>query len=79
MAGPIERARQMLPQFQHAPGFQLQNLTDGLSLFLVGLFKKLALAGYLALYVDRVYDNPSSFGPAMLMLATFAFRMADLL
>jgi D-alanyl-lipoteichoic acid acyltransferase DltB (MBOAT superfamily) len=73
MAGPIERARQMLPQYKHAPEFQLQNLTDGLSLFLVGLFKKLALAGYLALYVDRVYDNPSGFGPSMLMMATFAF------
>ena len=49
------------------------NLTDGLSLFLVGLFKKLALANYLALYVDRVYDNPERSGAAALVLATFAF------
>jgi D-alanyl-lipoteichoic acid acyltransferase DltB (MBOAT superfamily) len=73
MAGPIERAKHMLPQFQQAPEYRLQNLTDGLSLFLVGLFKKLALADYLALYVERVYDNPERFGAPALMLATFAF------
>jgi D-alanyl-lipoteichoic acid acyltransferase DltB (MBOAT superfamily) len=73
MAGPIERAKQMLPQFQRAPEFRLQNLTDGASLFLVGLFKKLALADYLALYVERVYDNPGKFGASALLMATFAF------
>src|SRR5204862_1220131 len=31
MAGPIERARNLLPQFQRAPPFCIQNLTDGLS------------------------------------------------
>lgn len=73
MAGPIERARQMLPQFQSAPLFKLRNLTDGLSLFFVGLFKKLAMANYLALYVDRIYDNPANFGSYALLMATFAF------
>lgn len=73
MAGPIERARQMLPQFQQAPHFRLQNLTDGGSLFLVGLFKKVAIANYLALFVDRVYDNPANFPATALVLATVAF------
>ena len=73
MAGPIERAAHMLPQFFHFPKIQLQNFTDGLSLFLVGLFKKLALANYLSLYVERVYDNPKSFDAPELLAATFAF------
>jgi D-alanyl-lipoteichoic acid acyltransferase DltB (MBOAT superfamily) len=74
MAGPIERARQMLPQFQAAPPFRLEDLTDGMSLFLVGLFKKLALANYLAIYVDRVYNNnPQGFDATTLVLATMAF------
>jgi D-alanyl-lipoteichoic acid acyltransferase DltB (MBOAT superfamily) len=73
MAGPIERARQLLPQFRQFPPIRLQNFTDGASLFLVGLFKKLALANYLALYVDRVYDNPAAFGAPSLIMATFAF------
>jgi D-alanyl-lipoteichoic acid acyltransferase DltB (MBOAT superfamily) len=73
MAGPIERARHLLPQFHHAPPFRLQNLTDGFSLFLVGLFKKLALANYLSLYVERVYDSPKNFEAPELLAATFAF------
>jgi D-alanyl-lipoteichoic acid acyltransferase DltB (MBOAT superfamily) len=73
MAGPIERAKHLLPQFQKAPPLRLENLTDGLSLFLVGLFKKLALADYLAIYVDQVYRNPSGASAAELALATFAF------
>ncbi|MGH7967978.1 MAG: MBOAT family O-acyltransferase, partial [Limisphaerales bacterium] len=35
--------------------------------------KKLALANYLAIYVDRVYDNPALFPASMLAVATFAF------
>ena len=73
MAGPIERAKHLLPQFQQFPPFKLENLTDGMSLFLVGLFKKLALANYLSFYVERVYDNPKAFGAPALLLATFAF------
>jgi D-alanyl-lipoteichoic acid acyltransferase DltB (MBOAT superfamily) len=73
MAGPIERARNLLPQFNQFPPVRLQNFTDGASLFLVGLFKKLALANYLAFYVERVYDNPSAFGAPALFLATVVF------
>ncbi len=73
MAGPIERASHMLPQFFHFPRIRLQNFTDGLSLFLVGLFKKLALANYLSLYVERIYDNPKNFEAPELLAATFAF------
>ena len=73
MAGPIERAKHLLPQFQQFPPIKLQNFTDGLSLFLVGLFKKLALANYLSLYVERIYDNPKAFDAPALALATFAF------
>ncbi len=73
MAGPIERAKHLLPQFHQFPPVRLQNFTDGASLYLVGLFKKLALANYLALYVERVYENPGAFDAAALLLATFAF------
>ena len=73
MAGPIERASHLLPQFHQFPTIRLQNITDGLSLFLVGLFKKLALANYLSYYVERVYDNPKAYGAPALVMATVAF------
>jgi D-alanyl-lipoteichoic acid acyltransferase DltB (MBOAT superfamily) len=73
MAGPIERARHLLPQFYQFPPVRLQNFMDGASLFLVGLFKKLALANYLAVYVERAYGNPGASNGANLFLATVAF------
>jgi len=73
MAGPIERARHLLPQFNQFPTIRLQNFTDGASLFLVGLFKKMALANYLSFYVERVYENPKAFGAPALIAATVAF------
>ena len=73
MAGPIERARHLLPQFYQFPPVRLQNFTDGASLFLVGLFKKMALANYLSFYVERVYENPKAYGAPALAAATIAF------
>jgi D-alanyl-lipoteichoic acid acyltransferase DltB (MBOAT superfamily) len=73
MAGPIERARHLLPQFRQFPPIRLQNFTDGASLFLVGLFKKLALANYLSFYVERVYENPATQSASALLLGTVAF------
>ena len=73
MAGPIERARQLLPQFNQFPPIKLENFTQGASLILAGLFKKLALANYLSFYVERIYDHPQSQGAPALILATVAF------
>src|SRR5262249_26891666 len=73
LAGPIERAHNLLPQLQVTPRITRQGLADGLSLFLVGFFKKVALADYLAQYVDPVYGNPGQFQAATLILATVAF------
>ncbi len=73
VAGPIERARNLLPQIRRASHITRLDVTDGLSLFVVGLFKKIALADYLALYVDRVYASPGDYQSPALLLATFAF------
>ena len=73
VAGPIERSSNLLPQLYVFPKQRLSNLADGGSLFLVGLFKKVALANYLAGYVERVYASPADFGSSALVLATFCF------
>ncbi len=73
VAGPIERAGNLLPQLQKTPPITRQDLADGLSLFLVGFFKKVALADYLGKYVDLVYGNPGMFDAPALILATIAF------
>jgi D-alanyl-lipoteichoic acid acyltransferase DltB (MBOAT superfamily) len=73
VAGPIERASSLLPQLNQIPKPCLKQFSDGASLFLTGLFKKVALANYLAVYVERVYETPADFGAPALMLATFCF------
>jgi D-alanyl-lipoteichoic acid acyltransferase DltB (MBOAT superfamily) len=73
VAGPIERASRLLPQLQQPPRIRLNDVTDGVSLFVVGLFKKIALANYLSLYVDRIYTAPELYEAPALALATFAF------
>src|SRR5438876_1761503 len=73
VAGPIERAGNLLPQLQKTPQITRQDITDGLSLFLVGFFKKVALADYLSKYVDLVYGNPAIHQSPALLLATVAF------
>jgi len=76
VAGPIERAGNLLPQLQGTPEITRECVADGASLFLVGLFKKVALSDYLAHYVDHVYGAssipPNSTGPELLV-ATIAF------
>jgi D-alanyl-lipoteichoic acid acyltransferase DltB (MBOAT superfamily) len=73
VAGPIERAKNLLPQLRRVPTISIPDVTDGMSLFLVGLFKKVALADYLATYADDVYLSPGAHEAPALLLATFAF------
>ncbi|MBV8880579.1 MAG: MBOAT family protein, partial [Planctomycetaceae bacterium] len=73
VAGPIERASNLLPQLQGKPVITRDDVTNGIALFLIGFFKKVALADYLALYVDKVYTAPSSYQSGALVMATIAF------
>ncbi len=73
VAGPIERSTNLLRQLRETPPITRHDIADGLSLFLVGLFKKRALADYLAMYVDPAYTRPDQFGGLALLLATVAF------
>jgi alginate O-acetyltransferase complex protein AlgI len=77
LAGPIERARQMIPQFEGGRTFSDTAARDGLKQMLWGLFKKVVIADSCALYVDKVYDVPETMSGATLALATilFAFQI----
>ena len=79
MAGPIERAKHLLPQYQTFPEIRLQNFTDGASLFLVGLFKKLALANYLSLLRRAGLRQSGRLRRPGAARGDLRFRLADLL
>ncbi|MBM4362225.1 MAG: MBOAT family protein, partial [Deltaproteobacteria bacterium] len=73
VAGPIERATHLLPQFTRDHRWDGARVRRGLELCLWGLFKKVVIADRLAVYVDGVYDRPGAHVSATLLLATYAF------
>ena len=60
VAGPIERAVNLLPQFESPRKFEYKKAISGLRQILWGLFKKVVIADNLAVIVDDVYLNYES-------------------
>lgn len=75
MAGPIERAKALLPQFESRRIFNFVQFRNGLYLILWGLVKKTLIADRLAVYVDIVYADPSSFTAGQCLVATLFFAI----
>jgi len=73
VAGPIERATNLLPQFSIKYDFDYQRVSDGLKLVLWGLFKKIVVADRFAIYVDEVYNNPDAYQGMPIVMATVFF------
>lgn len=77
VAGPIERASNLLPQFHEKHRFDVDRVVSGLRIILWGAFKKVVVADRLAIFVDHIYGNPEGFGGGAMLLATifFAFQI----
>lgn len=73
VAGPIERAKNLLPQLHEKHEFDYKGVTDGLKLIAWGLFKKMVIADRLAVYVNQIYNNPGEYATLPIMLATVFF------
>jgi len=75
VAGPIERAGHLLPQFHAKHDPSASGISDGLQRVLWGLFKKVVVADRLAVYVDAVYDSPGDHRGLPIILATIFFAV----
>lgn len=75
VAGPIERARNLLPQFSRERSFAYKHSVDGLRQILWGLFKKVVIADGCARYVNLIFDQPESFGGLTLVLGSMLFAI----
>lgn len=73
VAGPIERASTLLPQFFNKRTFEYEKIASGLKMILWGLFMKVVVADRLSLYVDDVYSDVVSQSGISLAMATFFF------
>lgn len=77
VAGPIERARNLLPQFLKRKSFDYYNAVIGMRQILWGLVKKLVIADNLAGYVDNLLYHPSVMSASSIIMASilFAFQI----
>jgi alginate O-acetyltransferase complex protein AlgI len=77
VAGPIERAKDLLPQFYQKREFNYTNSVDGLRQILMGLFKKVVIADNCAPIVNQIFDNYTDYSGGVLILGAvfFAFQI----
>lgn len=77
VAGPIERATNLLPQFYTSRKFDYDTAVDGMRQILWGLFKKIVVADNCAVYVNQVFaDYTNQSGSTLLLGAIFfAFQI----
>jgi alginate O-acetyltransferase complex protein AlgI len=73
VAGPIERARRILPQINGPRSLPLPDLYRGCTLILFGLYKKVFIADNLAPLVDRAFGHTATLTRAEALLALYAF------
>jgi D-alanyl-lipoteichoic acid acyltransferase DltB (MBOAT superfamily) len=73
VAGPIERAPHMLPQFRKTHTLRFENVPPGLWLIGYGLFKKMCVADVLAPIVNGIFANPENYSGSYNLLAALGF------
>ncbi|GLB53028.1 O-acyltransferase [Neptunitalea chrysea] len=73
VAGPIERASHLLPQFFKPRKFIYKNATDGLRQILWGLFKKMVIADNCAFFANQIFGNYEHLNGSSLVFGAFFF------
>lgn len=73
VAGPIERAKDLLPQFSRKHDLKEIDWDGALRLLLQGYFKKMVIADRLATYVDSIYQNPGNSNSLTVLIALHFF------
>ncbi len=75
VAGPIERATQLLPQFVKERKFNDAMAVDGVRQMLWGFFKKIVVADNCAVFVDNIWGNYTGQSGSTLLMAAFLFSI----
>lgn len=75
VAGPIERATSLLPQFYKAQTFNYSRAVDGMRQILWGLFKKVVIADRCAPFVDQIFANDYMYGGSTLLFGAVLFAL----
>jgi D-alanyl-lipoteichoic acid acyltransferase DltB (MBOAT superfamily) len=73
VAGPIERAKHLLPQFYTKRKFEYSKAVDGLRQILWGLFKKVVIADNCALVANEIFNNSGEYSGSTLVVGALFF------
>jgi len=73
VAGPIERATNLVPQFRKRRSFDYDRATDGLRQILWGLFKKMVIADNCAELANQIFNNSGEYSGSTLVLGVLFF------
>jgi alginate O-acetyltransferase complex protein AlgI len=73
VAGPIERATHLLPQFYKRRTFNYSQAVDGMRQILWGLFKKIVIADNCAEYANLIFNNSADYSGGTLLLGAILF------
>ncbi len=73
VAGPIERATNLLPQFYRPRTFDYNKAADGMRQILWGLFKKIVIADNCAEYANLIFNNSEDYSGSTLVLGALFF------
>lgn len=73
VAGPIERASHLLPQFYRKRNFNYDLAKDGMRQILWGFFKKMVIADNCAIYANQIFANSDSASGSTLILGALFF------
>jgi D-alanyl-lipoteichoic acid acyltransferase DltB (MBOAT superfamily) len=73
VAGPIERATHLLPQFYQKRTFDYSKAVDGLRQILWGLFKKIVIADNCAEHANMIFNNSAEYSGSTLVLGALFF------
>lgn len=73
VAGPIERATHLLPQFYKKRSFDYHKAVDGMRQILWGLFKKIVIADNCAQYANVIFRNSEDYQGATLLAGALLF------
>lgn len=73
LSGPIERARDMLPQLKSGKPVAYPSIVYGMKLIAVGLIKKLILADYISPYIDGIFNSIHTASGIQLLMACLLY------
>ncbi len=75
VAGPIERSKNLIKQFNSKNKFRIKNVVDGIEIMAIGFFKKIVIADRISIGVNTVFNNVGAYSGLYYILAMLMFTV----